>query len=88
MDRRTDSYGCNTGMTNSIGVLDNPGTTSALGSGSGYMYARPDTSAWNKDVLSRPDIVQQEMRFDQHLWMCNTPDIAWLSHGSYHEGDL
>lgn len=85
---QADTYGRNAGMTNGVGVLETPGTTAALGSGNGYMYARPDTSSWNKDVISRPDIVQQDIHFDQHLWMCNTPDIAWLSHGSYHAGDL
>ncbi|KAH6605522.1 c6 transcription factor [Trichoderma cornu-damae] len=68
------------------GVLENPGITAALGGENGY--ARPDPSTWNKELLSRPAIIQEDERFDQHLWMCNTPDIGWLSQVSYYEANL
>ena len=73
-------------MTNGLGVLETSGITAALGGENGYV--RPDPSAWSKDMLSRPDVIQEDMRFDQHLWMCNTPDIAWLSNGTYYEGPI
>lgn len=73
-------------MTSGLKILENSGTAAALSDENGYV--RLDPTTWNKDLLSQPDIIQEDIRFDQHLWMCNTPDIAWLSGGSYYEGQI
>lgn len=73
-------------MVNDLGVLETPGTAAVLCSENGHV--QPDPSAWNKDLLSGLDIMQEDVRFDHHLWMCNTPDIAWLTQGSYCEEHL
>lgn len=48
---------------------------------------RPDISTWNNDLLS-PSDMQEDVPFDQHLWMYNTSDITWLTQGSYYEEHL
>ncbi|KAM0260132.1 hypothetical protein ACHAQJ_002896 [Trichoderma viride] len=80
------SYRSQDGMMTDLGVLETPGTAAVLGGENGNV--RPDPSTWNQDLLSRSDMMQEYVRFDQHLWMCNTPDIAWLTQGSYFEEPL
>ncbi|PNP51903.1 hypothetical protein THARTR1_07494 [Trichoderma harzianum] len=71
------------GMINDLGVLETPVAVAVLSGENGYV--RPDPSAWNKDLLSQSDIVQEDVRIDQQIWMYNTPDIAWLTQGLYYE---
>lgn len=73
-------------MMNGSGVLKPHGTATVLGGENGHVP--PDLPTWNKDLLSWSGIMQEDVRFDQHLWMCNTPDIAWLTQGSYYEEHL
>ncbi|KAL6692435.1 fungal-specific transcription factor domain-containing protein [Trichoderma pleuroticola] len=76
-------YRSQTGMINDLGVLETPVAVAVLSGENGYV--RPDPSAWNKDLLSQSDIVQEDVRIDQQIWMYNTPDIAWLTQGLYYE---
>lgn len=73
----------NAGVMNDLGVLETPGTAVMLGGENSHV--RPDPSIWNKDLLSRSDIMQEDVRFDEQIWMYNTPDIAWLTQGLYYE---
>lgn len=74
------------GMMNGLEASETPGAAAVLGGENSYV--RPDPSIWNKDLLSRSDIMQEDVCFDQHIWMYNTPDIAWLTQGLYYEEHL
>lgn len=74
------------GMMNDLGVLKAPEAAAGLGGENGRV--RPELFTWNKDLLSPSDIMQDDVRFDQHLWMYNTSDITWLTQGSYYEEHL
>ncbi|KAL7908481.1 aldehyde dehydrogenase family domain-containing protein [Trichoderma velutinum] len=62
-------------MMNDLGVLETPGTTAVLGGENSHV--RPDLSTWNKDLLSRSDIMQEDVRFDQHV---ETPIDDFMVH--------
>lgn len=70
---------------NDLGVLKAPEAVAVLGGEIGRV--RPDLSTWNKNLLSASDM-QEDVSFDQHLWMYNTSDITWLTQGSYYEEHL
>lgn len=71
------------GIMNDSAVLEAPDTAAVLAGEN--RRVRPDLSTWNKDFLSPSNILQEDVRFDQHLWMYNTSDITWLTQGSYYE---
>lgn len=79
-------YRTQNGMMNDLGVLEVPESAVVLGGEIGR--ARADLSTWNKDLPSPLEIMQEDARFNQHLWMYNTSDITWLTQGSYEDEHL
>ncbi|KAM6477517.1 aldehyde dehydrogenase family-domain-containing protein [Trichoderma sp. SZMC 28011] len=52
-------YRSQNGVMNDLGVLETPGTAVMLGGENSHV--RPDPSIWNKDLLSRSDIMQEDV---------------------------